>query len=120
MRHSWALWSQKACSMEETRQALPMRHTSGADQATVYWSLFNFRFPQSWGLRSNARPTCRFSALSMPMRAWIMKSRPSAAPIRYPIAVCRNLCMSGNPTSVVREAQAEGSMERRTRVAWRH
>ena len=56
-----------------------------------YSSLFSFRFPQRISLRSvNLRSTLRFRARSTPMRACITKSRPSAAPIRQPVAVCHS------------------------------
>src|SRR6266851_4137864 len=56
-----------------------------------HWSLFSFHFPQCESLRLvNVRSAFRFKARSTPMRACIMKSRPSAAPIRQPIAVCHS------------------------------
>ena len=51
-----------------------------------HWSILSFRRPLCVSLRdeSNSRSTCRLSALSIPMRACITKSRPSAAPINQP------------------------------------
>jgi hypothetical protein len=72
-----------------------------------YSSLFSFRFPQCVSLRdeSNSRSTCRLSARSMPMRACIRKSRPSAPFAagaarhlrRYPVR-----CGSGPPALIGR------------------
>jgi hypothetical protein len=56
-----------------------------------YSSLLSFRFPQCISLRLvNVRSILRFKARSTPMCACIMKSRPSAAPIRQAIAVCHS------------------------------
>ena len=56
-----------------------------------HWSLLSFRFPQCISLRSvNVRSMLRFKARSTPMRECIMKSRPSAAPIRQPMSVCHS------------------------------
>jgi len=55
------------------------------------WSLLSFRRPQCISLRSvNVRSTLRFRARSTSMRECIRKSRPSAAAIRQPIAVCHS------------------------------
>ena len=57
-----------------------------ADEDCHCWSLLSFRHPQCISLRSvNIRSTLRFKARSTPMRECIMKSRPSAAPIRQPM-----------------------------------
>ncbi len=62
------------------------------DREGFYSSLFSLRFPQCVSFRSglNTRSTWRFKARSMPMRACIRKSRPSAVPIRQPVAVCHS------------------------------
>jgi hypothetical protein len=86
------MWSQKTRSAGKTRRALPTRHTSGADLATGYWSLFNFGFPQCVSLREelNVRSRFRFNALMTPMRANIVGPPNVATRIKTSIAVCHS------------------------------